>query len=234
MSFLSLMTFLSFSLANANPSLALLEQQYPQEYHRLRNLAPLATRAGHLRFVGADIAVAKWAPLYLDRYMNLQESPEVRRALLDLLYRALGTLPDEVVSSYSQEPAIIRASILEMTDFGVVEPSLAQKDPSPLVRGTFMRQIAKAPEASTDFVLHALQDSDPMVLADAARAAHQKNCSEAIPFLASLVLSENHTVALRALYALSKLDLEYARSIVRKHELTESENTNLALFAKRL
>lgn len=234
MSVLSLIVFFGLSVANANPDLELLEQNYPQEYDRLQTLSPMPTRAGHLRFVGSDLADAKWAPLYLSRYMSGQESTEVRRALLDLLYRSLQQLPEEVVSSYAEEPDSIRASILEMTEFGIIEPNRAQKDHSPLVRATFIRQVAKSPQAPKSFIISALQDRDPMVLADAARAAHQKRCMDAVPYLASLVVTDNHVVALRSLYALSKLDLPIARSMVRKHNLSESANKNLALFAKGL
>ncbi|MAA78378.1 MAG: hypothetical protein CL916_03895 [Deltaproteobacteria bacterium] len=234
MSFISFITFFTCSIANANPSIELLEQQYPQEFARLQTLAPLPTRAGHLRFIGSDITNVQWAPLFLNRYMNATESTEVRRALLDLLYRSLGEIPDEIISSYSEEPDTIRSGILEMTDFGTIDPNLAQKDTSPLVRATFIRQVAKSSQASNSFILYALQDNDPMVLADAARAAYQKECSDAIPHLASLVTTDNHVVALRSLYALSKLDLSYARSLIQKHNLTESANKNLALFAKGL
>lgn len=106
--------------------------------------------------------------------MNGQESTQVRRALLDLLYRSLKEIPEEVVSSYADEPDSIRSSIIEMTDFGIIEPNQAQKDRSPLVRATFIRQVAKSPQAPQSFVINALQDEDPMVQADAARAAHQK------------------------------------------------------------
>ena len=222
------------SIANANPELVLLEQQHPQEYSRLMSLTPIPTRAGHLRFVGSELANAKWAPLYLKRYTSGKESTAVRSALLDLIHRSLGALPEEVTSSYSQEPEKIRASILDMTEFGIVDPEQAQKDSSPLVRAAFIRQVAKSPQASNQFVINALQDDDVMVLADAARAAHQKECTEGIPYLANLVIIQDNVVALRALYALSKLDLPYARTLVQQHNLMESPYKNLALFAKRL
>ena len=176
MSFISLFTLLGFSIANATPDLTYLEEQNPQEYARISSLEPIPTRAGHLRFVGSDLVDAKWAPLYLERYTNGTESTDVRNALLDLLYRTLGTLPEEAISSYDEEPAQIRASIIEMTDFGVIIPEKVQKDPSALVRAAFVRQVAKSPQASQHFIIYALQDEDPKVLADAARAAHQKEC----------------------------------------------------------
>lgn len=234
MSFISFFTLLGFSIANATPELTYLEEQNPQEYARVSSLTPIPTRAGHLRFVGSDLVDPKWAPLYLDRYTNGTEPTNVRNALLDLLYRTLGTLPEEVLSSYDEEPDQIRASIIEMTDFGVIVPEKVQKDPSALVRAAFVRQVAKSPEASKRFILHALQDEDPKVLADAARAAHQKECMEATPVLSSLALTDDHVVALRALYALSKLDHASARALVKKHNLTASPHKNLALFAKTL
>ena len=234
MSFISFLTFLGISIANANPELAHLEENYPQKYARLSTLAPLPTRAGHLRFVGSELVDAKWTPLYLERYTNNIESTAVRNALLDLLYRSLGELPEEVISSYEEEPEEIRASIIEMTTFGTIEPNQAQKDSSALVRAAFIRQVAKSSEAENDFILYALQDENSKVLADAARAAHQKKCMKAIPALSSLDITDDHVVALRALYALSKLDREYARALVQKHNLIASPHKNLSSFAKSL
>ena len=234
MSFISFFALLGFSIANATPELTYLEEQNPLEYARISSLAPIPTRAGHLRFVGSDLVDAKWAPLYLDRYTHGTEPTNIRNALLDLLYRTLGTLPEEALSSYDAEPEQIRASIIEMTDFGVIVPEKVQKDPSALVRAAFVRQVAKSPQASKQFILYALQDEDPKVLADAARAAHQKECMEAIPVLSALALTDDHVVALRALYALSKLDHASARALVKKHNLTASPHKNLALFANTL
>ena len=55
-----------------------LQQQSPAEYERRSELQPRATRAGHLRFVGSDLKDPIWAPLYLDRYLNGEESTEIR------------------------------------------------------------------------------------------------------------------------------------------------------------
>lgn len=236
MSLFSFFTFfVGLSTTWASPQeLLLLKQENPVEYNHRQVLQPHPTRAGHLRFVGAHLADPQWVPLYLSRYQNEKETTQVRRALLDLIHRSAHALPSEVLDLFSEEPDIIRATIVELTSFGTLPPAEVQKDTSPLVRAAFIRQVAHDQESSTDFILRALEDSDEHVLADAARAAHQRGCMEAIPYLARILDQYNDTVALRALYALSKLDKEYARRMVQKHSLTKSTHRNLALFAQSL
>ena len=229
-----LITLFYLSVANATPQLEQLKEQFPKEFTIRMELTPRPTRAGHLRFVGSKLADPKWAPLYLSRYNNYEESEDVRRALLDLIHRSLGELPQVIFSGFEDEPELIRATILDLSAYGSVPPEVSAKDPSPLVRAAFIRQVAKSSRASNEYILTALNDLDEKVLADAARAAHQKGCTKAIPALSRLVLQYNNTVALRSLYALSKLDIQHARALVQKHQLSKSNNKNLAIFAEGL
>ena len=236
MTLFSFVALLSLSSVWASPqdNLHMLKQEHPKQYQYRSTLQPLPTRAGHLRFVGSDLAEPQWAPLYLSRYLHENERPQVRRALLDLIHRSLGHIPSEIIERFGEEPESIRANILDMSSFGIIPSAEVQQDVSPLVRAAFIRQVSRDEEASTEFILRAFEDTDSTVLADAARAAHQRGCMEAIPHLARLLSQYDNTVALRALYALSKLDREYARAMVQKYGITESENQHLALFAQSI
>lgn len=235
MSLLSYLCFWTFSNVYAqSPETKALESQFPQEYQHRNTISPIATRAGHLRFVGSELADPMWAPLYIERYLSKKESPAVRRALLDLIFRSQQALPQEIIDTYAQEPDILRAEIVDLIPFGSIRTEDLLQDESALVRASLLRKVAKTPTASTEIILRGLQDTDPHVLADAARAAHQRECTEAITLLSQLITHQDGTVALRSLYALSKLDAERAKDLVQKHKLYNSNHTNLALFAHNL
>jgi len=211
-----------------------LQLQSPVEYERRAELQPRATRAGHLRFVGSELTDPTWAPLYLERYLNGDENTEVRRALLHLVYRSLEQIPTDVENQYTEEPAILRADILANSDNSLLTEQ-GLKDPSPLVRAALARKAGISEEISTAVIVHLLQDQDDTVKMDAARASYRRDCMDAIPLLIPLsVQQENGTLALRSLYALSKINTEQAVAIVKKHQLAQSSHHNLAIFAANL
>jgi hypothetical protein len=220
MTLFSLFSIFSLSMAQATPNedLISLQTQHSLEYQHRMTVRPLPTRAGHLRFVGAKLADPMWAPLYIERYIHGEEPDETRRALLDLIYRSTHILPEEIIERFSQEPDRIRAEIVDMMESNAISFERLERDESPLVRAALVRRVAK----------------DVQVLSDAARAAHRRQCEESIPRLAELILHQDGTVALRALYALSKLKPTLARTLIQKHQLTESTHIHLSLFAQRL
>ena len=226
--------FLSIAHATPGEKLITLKAQNPQEYQHRLTLRPLPTRAGHLRFVGAKLADPIWAPLYIDRYINGEESNDTRRALLDLIVRSTHIVPNVIIDDFYQEPDFIRAEIVDLMTLGSIPFEELEKDESPLVRAALLRRVGKDTEISTDIIVRALHDKDTRVLADAARAAHRRQSKESIPRLTELVLHQDGTVALRSLYALSKIDRTHAISLIQKHQLTQSEHINLSLFALRL
>jgi hypothetical protein len=220
--------------ATPNEDLISLQTQHSLEYQHRMTVRPLPTRAGHLRFVGAKLADPMWAPLYIERYIHGEEPDETRRALLDLIYRSTHILPEEIIERFSQEPDRIRAEIVDMMESNAISFERLERDESPLVRAALVRRVAKDSEAPTEIIVRALHDKDVQVLSDAARAAHRRQCEESIPRLAELILHQDGTVALRALYALSKLKPTLARTLIQKHQLTESTHIHLSLFAQRL
>ena len=233
MNILTFIGFLYIQAVEANP-LATLKQQYPTEYQEISTIQPRVTRAGHLRFAGQKLVDLRWVPIYTDRFLHSNESPAVRRALLDLIARTTKSLPPEIIERYSQEDFIIQAEIIEILPFNPKIAEQAEKSDSPMVRSAIVRKTMKTDTAPEEIILRGLMDNDPKVLADAARGAHRRNCISAIPKLATLTLHKNGTVALRALYALSKLDFDFALRTIEKHQLTESPHTNLSLFAQNL
>jgi hypothetical protein len=231
-----LFSILCLTIVQAAPSeeLTVLKSEDPQEYQRRMELRPRPTRAGHLRFVGSVLADPSWAPLYIDRYKNGEETHETRRALLDLIYRSIQELPQTIIEDFSQEPDFIRSEIVDLMDLDSIPFEQLERDKSPLVRAALVRRIGKDTERDTDIIIRALHDTDIQVLSDAARAAHKRQCVESIPRLGALALHHDGTVALRALYALSKLDKPFTILLIQKHQLTESLHTNMSLFAQGL
>ena|GEM_PF-3700318 len=212
-----------------------LKTQEPQEYLRRSALMPRPTRAGHLWFVGSELSDPAWAPLYIDRYLNQEEPTNVRRALLYLIYRSLNHIPEEMVALFADEPAILRADIIEHIPYDRNLTETATRDESSLVRAALARKAGSDLQLPEETVLLLLQDKDTMVQMDAARAAYRRNCTTAIPLLKPLISQKtNGTLALRALYALSKLDMQLAIRTVKKHQLTQSPHRHLAIFSANL
>ena len=221
-------------LAFAQPSFLDLQDRYPLLYEKRIAIQPRPTRAGHLRFVGSDLEDPQWTALYLHRYRNLSESTEVRRALLDLMYRCNQRLPSEVWDTFEEEPPRIRESIVEMSTYSSSIFEMASQDSDPTVQAALIRVIAKSPQSPSNFIVESLKSEDLVVLREAARAAHQRSRKDAVPLLSGLLTHEDPQLILRALFALSKLDPRHAKEMVRTHNLDQSTHHNIAHFAASL
>ena len=226
-----IISLLCFALA-ASPEI--LQADYPDLYEERLQLQPRATRAGHLRFVGSDLADPEWTPLYVHRYLHKNESTQVRRALLDLIYRSEGALPQEINDTFSEAPALLQVSMVDMNPY---LPAIAEQinlSSAPQVQAALLRQLAKDQQTPTSFVYEALTSSDPVILRDACRVAYMRKLTDTLPLLGALFTHNDPHVLLNALYAISKIDQEQARRIVRKYNLTEHSFKNLAYFSQGL
>lgn len=190
----------------------------PARYTLLRDLEPLPTRAGFLRFSTSVIHDPAAAAVFLDRLAHGHASPAVRAALVEALPRTGGDFSAGLLAIVADEDdtSVRRAA---MGAFARAEPdaalaglALGLVDPEPEVRAEAARVAGTRADGVdlTDALVVAAGDADAGVRADAVRALGLLgNGFEAI---AGRFADDNAAVRLQAVRAAARIDAEAAKT----------------------
>ena len=217
-------------------------QASPERYDAIRQLEPRSTRADLLRFTGDAVRHPDAAPLLLARYLEGNESPQVRAALVEALPRTGGVFGPAVADLLARErdPGVrsVMVHALRRADapsaLAGFELGLADSDAG--VRAEAARSIAYHAEgaALAQGLISATNDPSSQVAVAAARSLGVLKVEAAKEPLVGLLGSDDAEVRLHALRALSRIDEDHAASLEQTQALIQDSDPRVAKLAAGL
>jgi HEAT repeat protein len=227
--------------------LARLTASRPDLVRALRDLQPGRTRGGLFRFVDERTAEPGAAAVLLDRLLARRDPPGVRRALAELLPEIGCPCGDVLIEALDVEPEpLVREAIVQIFEYAPMDvaerglrKALSDADPTVRVAAAFViplrqgaapgRPALAAPLRSA--LLAALDDPEPSVQDEAARAAGILRLAEAAPRLEGRLSSPRAGGRLHALRALHRIDPGRARSAPALARLKADPDARVARLA---
>jgi len=209
----------------------------PELAQQVADLTPVTNRADAPIFRGALAENADAAPLFLERFKNGDDSPDVRIALAWILMD-FQTLPLELVQDEADET--VRAALLEQyksvtNDTAIHALGSMLSDSSAHVRSQAARLAGYHDTSALDEALvSALSDSSPGVRALAARSLGWHNSTMAYTSIAQLLDDEVPEVRLRALRALDIIDATRTASLPQLQGLALDRDVTVARKANQI
>lgn len=214
---------------------------YPELFadFALREAAP--TRAGMLRFRGAELADARLAPLFLERLLE-QPDAAYQQALIEVLPRTGGDWAEAFVGiMQTEEDERVRAVLVASLSAAPELPALTGMrlglaDPSPGVRGEAARAAGWSEHGGllVGELVAALGDTDAYVRAMAARSLGTKRATEAFDALAPLLRDADADVRLRALRSMARIDAEALSARPELADLVHDSDERVSRAAQSL
>jgi HEAT repeat protein len=200
-------------------------RHHPDLYASFATRQAAPTRAGMLRFRGADLADARLAPLFLERLLQ-QPSTDHQAALIEVLPRTGGDWAEAYVALIPQQAdqqlrAMMVASMRYAPKAQALEGiRLGLDDGDAYLRGEAARAAgwSEHGEGLAPELMRALADLDPYVRAMAARSLGTHRVAQAFEALVPLLGDSDAEVRLRAMRSMARIDAE---AMAARPELTD-------------
>jgi hypothetical protein len=216
----------------------------PAWFDHVMTLEPRRARSGVLRLVGPELEDPSAAPVLLHRYLQAEEAPEVRAAVIAALSRTLADDTDYVgavteLLASEADPQVRVAMITTLRRApgpeAIVGLELGLADADPQVRVAAANAAGRHPDGSQLAApLIAALDDLPEVQLAASRSLGYLHVESATTTLTGLLASDDAQLRLSALQAIDRIDPAVAEGLAQLSVLVTDADPKVARAAEKI
>jgi hypothetical protein len=214
----------------------------PELYDAIRGLEPRMTRGRFLRFTDPVLNDPDAAPLLLDRFVNGNDTTQVRAAVIEAIPRTGGAFGPAMVDLLSRErDADVRVVMVESmrrADATSAQHGLEQAftDRDANVRVQAALTVARRSDGAelADALVIAASDPDDEVKRTAVQSLGALKVEQAKDALVGLLSQDDPELRFLSLRALERIDAGYVAALPKAKALRDDADPRVAKLATRL